>query len=483
MGDIQPDAELLSLFDESGLAQEDCELVARTFEVSSVKLFCDFFEHPDVHANFKAQMFDHVPEWRQSLGKAPRLRKAWTTACEWERRRLGGVAAMGDVDLDTPIGIRQHDTLRQSFTLKHGFTVPTSWVWTDPVLGRTYRSFHLRRTDQGPCGRTQIWATSDEVLTIVSQSQGTSRQLMPGVSLTAGQPAAPKPKPVMQIYDCWQYLKGLDYWAFSTAIAGCFKIEQTYEESPGARKSRSVYMVELDDLLKHVAFAGGFVMKHLTKNILSKEKTFSELRRHDEAVRAAWGVSFQENHNLSFSQAINLEKNVGFAERQWEEDYSILKQCTTLVLSQKGGGSGAGGGGNSSGKPPHPDTPRRDRKRRSRRRGRSGSRGRRQRSSSKAKLRSRSRRRRERSSSKPKITVQKGKLGDKTVKVMSARAFTGGTIIEYCKMWHGRGECTAKDCKRRHRCDIVTEVDDKGKGRACDKEHKRKDHTGPTIEA
>ena len=34
-----------------------------------------------------------------------------------------------------------------------------------------------------------------------------------------------------------------------------------------------------------------------------------------------------------------------------------------------------------------------------------------------------------------------------------------------------------------HKCDILMSVDDKGCGRACDQDHKRKDHTGLVIEA
>ena len=43
-------------------------------------------------------------------------------------------------------------------------------------------------------------------------------------------------------------------------------------------------------------------MKHLFgKQDLSKEKTFTELKRHDENIRALWGSTFRDNSDLTFS--------------------------------------------------------------------------------------------------------------------------------------------------------------------------------------
>ena len=81
----------------------------------------------------------------------------------------------------------------------------------------------------------------------------------------------------MQINDCWQYRWALIFRARSFAIAGCYKVESGQGEM----------QVELNDLLKHTAQAAVFVMKHLfSKDHLTKDNIFFELKRHDEGIRA-----------------------------------------------------------------------------------------------------------------------------------------------------------------------------------------------------
>ena len=228
MGDVTPNHELIALFEKSGLSQADCELVAKSFDIQDVRGFYNHFEPPECNCNFKQQMFDHIPDWSMQWGKVGKLRVAWNTAIEWERRGLGSSGASSSAELDTPLGATQHTTLRESFKSKHHFTIPPSWVWTDQMVGRTFRSFQLRRTEQTVCGPIRIYPGSDdkEVMAIVSQPQGQTRNLMPGVQLTAGAPAAPKVKPTMQIHDFWLYLHGLHFWAYSVSVAGCYKVEQ-----------------------------------------------------------------------------------------------------------------------------------------------------------------------------------------------------------------------------------------------------------------
>ena len=294
---------------------------------------------------------------------------------------------------------------------------------------------------------------------------------MPGVQLTAGAPAAPKVKPTMQIQDPWLYLHGLNFWAYSVSVAGCFKIEQ-HKTDPvsGDRKTSAHYMIEMDDLLKHVAQAGAFVTMHLSKKLITKEKIFSELKRHDEAIRQSWGASFNEDPSITFSQATRLEKNVAYAQRQWDEDYTMHAQITSLVVH---GGTTSKMGGAPPALKAIGDTP----SRKTKREGRSSSRDKRSRKE-----------RRDRSPKKAKkdfkIAMTKGKVGDKTFKIMSGRAFKGGDVQEFCKAWHGKGDCKARDCKRRHRCDIVISLgDDSKKPRACDQDHRRCDHKGASFEA
>ena len=89
----------------------------------------------------------------------------------------------------------------------------------------------------------------------------------------------------MQITDCWQYIWALTFLARSLGISGCYKVD--------AAIPAGSYQVDLDGLRKHTAQAAAFVMKHLfCKDHLRKDKTFAELTRHDEAIRAKWGEIF-----------------------------------------------------------------------------------------------------------------------------------------------------------------------------------------------
>ena len=101
------------------------------------------------------------------------------------------------------------------------------------------------------------------------------------------------------------------------------------------------YEVELDDLLRHTAQAGAFVTMHLFgKERLQKDKTFSELKWHDEAIRAKWGEIFRDNSALTSSHCINTEKMVALAERAWSTDHAMYRQQLALCTSttSKAGG-------------------------------------------------------------------------------------------------------------------------------------------------
>lgn len=475
MGDVTPNQELVVMFEKAGLTRADCELVAKSFEIPDVRGFYNHFEPPENNCNFKQQMFDHIPDWQMQWGKVGKLRVVWLTAVEWERRGLGSSGASNSAELDTPLGTAQHNTLRDAFKAKHHLTIPPSWVWTDQMVGRTFRSLQLRRTEQTMCGSIRIYPGSDDkgIMAIVTQPQGQTRNLMPGVSLISGAPTVPKVKPTMPIHDYWLYLHGLNFWAYSCAVAGCFKVEQqVLDPVSGNRRTNAPFMVELDDLLKHVAQAHAFVTMHLDKKLITKEKIFSELKRHDESIRHCWGGSFNEDSTITFSQSIRLEKNVAYAQRQWDEDYTMHKQVTDLVVHGGTTSKATGGPPASRGLD---NTPLR--KGNGKRDGRSSSRDKKSRKE-----------RRERSPKKAKkefkIIMTKGKVGDKLIKIMSGRAFKGGGTEEFCKAWHGRGDCKARDCKRRHRCDIVISLgDDSKKPRACDQDHRRCDHKGATFEA
>ena len=393
MVETVPNAELVKIFTEAELSQEDCELVAQKFELDTVKKFVDIFDPESCNTPFRPQMFDKIPEWERQLGKVGRLRDALKIASEWEARRLGAVSARDAAELDDPIGTKQHEALCSAFKRKHnGLAIPTSWVWTETIIGRCFRALQLRRMDrdQSPCGPLKMYQTADDIQTILCSTQGATKQLAPGVSLTVqGQRPPDKPKQAMQLLDCWQYLWALTFWAHSFAISGCYPVDKA--DPAGS------YQVELNDLYEHTAHAAAFVMKHLFgKQHLSKEKTFTELKRHDENIRALWGSTFRDHSDLTFSQCMKLPRVVAYAERAWETDYSMYQQQLALCNSTT---SKAGAPRGPPGTPVR-DTPRnrggRGRGGRSKTPPRSGDRGRdkkrsRSRSRGRGKKRSRSR--------------------------------------------------------------------------------------------
>ena len=225
MADIVPNGELARVFMEAQLSQEDCELVAQKFDIDTVKKFVDIFDHEDCHTPFRPQMFDKIPEWERMLGKVGLLRDALRNATEWESRHLRVVSARDAAELDDPIGTKQHEALCTAFKRKHnGLVIPTSWTWTETIISRCFRALQLRRMDrdQSPCGPLKMYQTGDEIQTILSSTQGATKQLAPGVSLTVqGQRPPEKPRQTMHIMDCWQYLWALTFWAHSFAISGC----------------------------------------------------------------------------------------------------------------------------------------------------------------------------------------------------------------------------------------------------------------------
>ena len=71
-----PNGELVKVFAEALLPQEDCELVAQKFEIDTVKKFVQIFDHDDCQTPFRPQMFDKIPEWERKLDKVGLLRDA-----------------------------------------------------------------------------------------------------------------------------------------------------------------------------------------------------------------------------------------------------------------------------------------------------------------------------------------------------------------------------------------------------------------------
>jgi hypothetical protein len=237
-------------------------------------------------------------------------------------------------------------------------------------------------------------------------------------------------------------------------------------------------MVEMKDLMNHCACATAFVMKWSHgKNSLDKVQLLKELKRHDESIRSAWNESFRRKTMISYSMAINLEENIGIAARHWDTDYAIWQQCQSLAIATtpKSGATlrpahlsngdtpkrGEKGGKRGGGRRDRSRTPRKER-RRSRSRSRKGGGG-----ADKGRVQ---------------VTERKGKIGDKTVKVLSARPLGGGKFMEYCTHYHGKGGCKTKDCPRRHKCDVIISQEN-GRSRTCDENHKRSEHSGVTIDA
>ena len=87
MVDTVPGAELVKVFTEAQLSQEDCALVSQKFDIDTVKKFVDIFDPEDCHTPFRPQMVDKIPEWERQLGKVGRLRDALKIASEWEAPR------------------------------------------------------------------------------------------------------------------------------------------------------------------------------------------------------------------------------------------------------------------------------------------------------------------------------------------------------------------------------------------------------------
>ena len=180
--------ELTKVFVEAGLTEEDCELVSSIFESNTVREHMDIFDAADCNTPFRPQMFDKIPEWERKLGKVPLLRRALTIGLEWDARRLGSISAGDAAELDDPIGTQAHEALVDAFKAKHTFDIPTSWTWTEGIIGRCFRTLHLRRMDRdlSPCGPLRMYQTGDEIQTILSSTPGATKQLAPGVSLTVG---------------------------------------------------------------------------------------------------------------------------------------------------------------------------------------------------------------------------------------------------------------------------------------------------------
>ena len=74
----------------------------------------------------------------------------------------------------------------EAFKNKHNFDIPTSWIWTEYIISRCFRTLQLRRMDRdlSPCGSLRMYQAGDEIQTILPSTQGATKQLAPGVSLT-----------------------------------------------------------------------------------------------------------------------------------------------------------------------------------------------------------------------------------------------------------------------------------------------------------
>ena len=134
------------------------------------------------------------------------MRRVLTIGLEWEARRLGTILAGDAAELDDPIGTKAREALVDAFKAKHDLTLPTSWTWTEGIIGRCYRTLQLRRVDRdlNPCGPLRMYQTGDEIQTILSSTQGATKQFAPNVTLTVGHKPPDKPRQTMQITDCWQ---------------------------------------------------------------------------------------------------------------------------------------------------------------------------------------------------------------------------------------------------------------------------------------
>ena len=70
----QPEADLLDLFAQIGLTQQDADLISQApWYLTNVKTFANNFDDREA---FRPQLFDKIHQWRGEEGKVARLKEA-----------------------------------------------------------------------------------------------------------------------------------------------------------------------------------------------------------------------------------------------------------------------------------------------------------------------------------------------------------------------------------------------------------------------
>ena len=82
----EPNQELVDLFAEHDLTEAHAKVITAQFGVGSTEDLADYFEPESSPANWRAQMFDDIVQWKQEQWIIPKLRQIWHASC-WIQQR------------------------------------------------------------------------------------------------------------------------------------------------------------------------------------------------------------------------------------------------------------------------------------------------------------------------------------------------------------------------------------------------------------
>jgi hypothetical protein len=397
------------------------KLTAVPFNITTVKQFANFFE---TRAEVKTNFCDGAGVKEGNV--IADLKQAWREAEAHVQKILTKTSAgLPEEIIDSPLRTEVQATLQTQWKTWYMWELPSSWRGPDSLLGRFHREF-LKRT---------------HVLYQIKKIRSLEMATTLGPSLTRHHLSGTldimvnshDTSPELSINSTWGYLIGLKVILFTMALAGAFKLKDNV-------------FAPLNSLVKHLAAAENFALTHNTgAKPLSDGTILTQLRRTDEAIRGEWAKRLRSSEDNTLGQV--MEETEAYAASLW-----MINPTRDIPVPR--GRSYSRGGGRGGG-------------------------GRRQRSRSNSATRKKKPRVNDADRSQDRDGQRDGGKG-------GGKSGSFGSTIKTCRFNKDRKQlckpfndargCNNRNCPNAHRCDVQ-----KPSGEACNSDHRRVNHRGPTV--
>ena len=255
------------------------ELLKPPYNISTIKQFANFF---DDKAEVNSEFCSKTALFKDRGDLVANAKQAWREAEAMVQRSLKRtVENVNNESLEEPLKYDDAEKLEKAYTAAYGIHVPPTWMGFSTMLGRFHREFTRRAHTVFHINKVR------NMEQVVLHGPQQKHQRVGGIDFTYGDS---EKMAELNVTNIFTYLMGLKAVLYTMGMAGAYKIE---------RDGKQVFFAPMDPLLRHLAQAEAYVLRHShprdATDKCSDAEILKQLVHVDEGIRAEWARLVRAN--------------------------------------------------------------------------------------------------------------------------------------------------------------------------------------------